>query len=417
MGMLIEYTATFFTALILAFARSWSLTLVVLASVPLMMIVQIISQGVAGPAYNAERKATASAATRIERAVASIPTVKAFNASNIELSAASKLIDASVTAYRKCAAVWAGASGMSQFVLFGMFVQGFWYGTHLVHAGKATAGTVMSVFWACVIASSNLQMIMPLLVVLTKGKSAMVSLQEMIHPPPSPPKPYNNPQGKQSQDSILPTYYESVSSAPTLTESTNSSPPPKQTLRPARCLGTFDIPAGLMFSYASRPDALPALDISPSTPIHVAGADLTFFVGGSGSGKSTLAQLFMQLYRPDRGTILMDEIPLRKLDHLWVRRHVALVSQECILFDKSVHDNVAIGKLSLAEEGEEITVTREEVESACRVAMVHDFVKDLPDGYNTMLGTGGASLSGGQRQRVALARAILRDPSVLILGK
>lgn len=416
MGMLIEYTATFFTALILALVRSWSLTLVVLSAVPLMMIVQIISQSVAGPAYNAERKATASAATRIERAIASIATVKAFNASSIELSAASNLIDASVTAYRKCAAVWAGASGMSQFVLFGMFVQGFWYGTHMVHSGNANAGTVMTVFWACVIASSNLQMIMPLLVVLTKGKSAMVSLQEMIHPPPSSPKPYSNPQGKLSQDSILPTYYESVSPANTLAHSTKFSVP-KQTIRPTRCLGTFDIPAGLVFSYASRLDGPPALNISASTPIHVAGADLTFFVGGSGSGKSTLAQLFMQLYRPDRGSILMDEIPLESLDRAWVRRHVALVSQECILFDKSVHDNVAIGKLSLAEEGEEITVTREEVERACRVAMVHDFVNDLPDGYSTMLGTGGASLSGGQRQRVALARAILRDPSVLILGK
>ena len=92
----------------------------------------------------------------------------------------------------------------------------------------------------------------------------------------------------------------------------------------------------------------------------------------------------------------MDEVPLEKLDRVWVRRHVALVSQECILFDKSVHDNVAIGKLSLAEEGEEITVTREEVKRACRVAMVHNFVKDLPDRYNMMLGTGGASISGRQ---------------------
>lgn len=123
----------------------------------------------------------------------------------------------------------------------------------------------------------------------------------------------------------------------------------------------------------------------------------------------------MQLYKT-KGEILMDEVKLNELDPEWVREHVALVSQECILFDQSVHDNVAIGRLSLAQPGEDVQVSKEEVERACRVAMVHDFVKDLPNGYDTMLGTGGASLSGGQRQRVALARVVLKKPSVLILG-
>ncbi|KAF8323853.1 hypothetical protein DL93DRAFT_2222741 [Clavulina sp. PMI_390] len=421
MGMLIEHTTTFITALILAFVGNARLAGIVFISVPALILTQAISQMLSGPRLDAERRFTASAGTHIERAVASIATVKAFNAINVEVAAAGSFIDRSVQAYRRCIAVWAGASGITQFVVYAMFVQGFWYGAHLVHSGQATAGTVMSVFWACLIASSNLQLMLTPLTNLVKGKNAMVSIYMMIDPPPSPPKPFLLEEGKRSQDSILPTYYESVSAAPTPafgrpTTSKSSYPLPR---RPNRCLGTFDIPRGLTFHYASRPNAPPALRISKKTPIHVAGADLTFFVGGSGSGKSTLAQLFMQMYQPDlptHGAILMDEIPLEDLDKAWVRENVALVSQECILFDMSVHDNVAIGKLSL-ESMANHTVSREEVEIACRVAMVHDFVKDLPDGYDTQLGTGGASLSGGQRQRVALARAILRNPSVLILDE
>lgn len=105
MGMLVEYTATFFTALILALAQSWSLSQVVLSSVPLLIVVQVISQGIASPAYDLERKSTASAVTRIERAIASIATVKAFNAAPSELAAVSSLLDAGVVAYRKCTAV------------------------------------------------------------------------------------------------------------------------------------------------------------------------------------------------------------------------------------------------------------------------------------------------------------------------
>jgi ATP-binding cassette subfamily B (MDR/TAP) protein 1 len=150
--------------------------------------------------------------------------------------------------------------------------------------------------------------------------------------------------------------------------------------------------------------------------------ETTFIVGGSGSGKSTVAQLLLRLYTPVGGEITLDDQSIAYLDDGYTKENIAAVQQGCILFDMSVHDNVAMG---LAGAGVDMKtgiqrrprdVTRGEVEEACRMAMIHDFISGLPEGYETVLGTGGSSLSGGQRQRLAIARARIRDPTILVLG-
>jgi ATP-binding cassette subfamily B (MDR/TAP) protein 1 len=116
------------------------------------------------------------------------------------------------------------------------------------------------------------------------------------------------------------------------------------------------------------------------------------------------------MYEPQSGALSLDDQDIGYLDETFTRQNMACVSQGCILFDMSVHDNVAMGR----PDG---LATREEVVEACRAALMHEFVRDLPEGYETRLGNGGANLSGGQKQRLAIARAKLRDPSVLILGR
>ncbi|RMG04403.1 MAG: ATP-binding cassette domain-containing protein, partial [Acidobacteria bacterium] len=131
-------------------------------------------------------------------------------------------------------------------------------------------------------------------------------------------------------------------------------------------------------------------------------------VGESGSGKSSLTRLIQRLYDPTEGVILWDGIDLKeaKIDSL--RKQIALVTQETILFNDTIRYNISYGKPD---------ATDEEIEEAARIAYAHDFIKAMPRGYDSPVGERGQFLSGGQRQRIAIARAILKDASVLILDE
>jgi len=401
MGMLLQCTLTFVVTLVLAFKRSPTLTLVILSSIPLMIIVQFLTQVFSFRFLTAERNNTASASTVIDRAIASITTVKAFNAQAFEEARSSFAFDEIRRAARSCAFVWGISSGFSGFIMFGMFVQGFWYGSKLVRDGQISPGDVLAVFWSCLIASSSMQMTIPLLVVYTRGKSAMASLMSLVHPPPS-----NQPK-RSSGGGTRP-----IDHPKSPFKLGSRKPVSLQKIKPATCNGAFDL-RNVTFSYPSRPDTLVLEDVS----IYLPDCDTTFIVGGSGSGKSSLAQLLLRLYEPNSGEILLDEQDFFHLDTEWTRSHIAAVSQGCILFDMSVHDNVAMGLAGSDSGRKPSDATREEVIAACRSALMHDFVRDLPDGYDTMLGNGGANLSGGQKQRLAIARAFVRNPTVLILGE
>jgi len=149
----------------------------------------------------------------------------------------------------------------------------------------------------------------------------------------------------------------------------------------------------------------PALD---EVTCSINSGETTALVGPSGAGKSSLISLVCRFYDPSSGRLLIDGIPLPELDLAWWRSQIAVVSQDVHLFNASVAENIIYGKLD---------ATREELLEAARKAHALEFIEDLPDGFETVLGDWGLLLSGGQRQRVALARAFIRDPQILILDE
>lgn len=160
---------------------------------------------------------------------------------------------------------------------------------------------------------------------------------------------------------------------------------------------------GVALSYNGQTTAaLSGIDLS----IHA--GEVVALVGSSGSGKSTLVSLLPRFYQPTGGLILLDGTPLESYSLPSLRAQIGIVSQDIVLFDDTVANNIAFGRPG---------ASRQDVERAAEQAYAHDFIAQLPEGYATVIGERGVKLSGGQRQRLAIARAILRDPPLLILDE
>ncbi|HVL79562.1 MAG TPA: ABC transporter transmembrane domain-containing protein [Sphingomicrobium sp.] len=171
--------------------------------------------------------------------------------------------------------------------------------------------------------------------------------------------------------------------------------------RPALGALTFD---NVTFRYPTRPDdkALHGLSLA------VAAGETVAVVGPSGAGKSTLFQLALRFYDPQEGLVMLDGVDLRDADPADVRKRIALVPQETVIFAASARDNLRYGRWDASDS---------DIVAAAKAANADEFLEALPDGYDTYLGEGGARLSGGQRQRLAIARALLRDSPLLLLDE
>ncbi|KAF7125812.1 hypothetical protein CNMCM5793_002105 [Aspergillus hiratsukae] len=372
LGLIMQYAFRTIIALGLAFYTSWSLALVTLAGIPVFSGVVAFLSSLIKPRIEAQQVELTLASKVANNATSSIDSVKCLNGQAFELRDFALKINSAAAQYLKQAHLNSLQIGVIRFMTFGMFIQGFWYGTALTRSGKLTAGEVLRTFWACLTAAKSIELVLPQVIVMEKGKVAAVMLKDLLN---------GRRVGKHPEEL-------------------------KGASCQRYCEGDIEV-CDLSFTYSSQPER-PILN---TVSFFFPAGETTFVIGESGSGKSTLGQLLARLYMPTSGEILIDGNAIQTLSVNWIRNNITLIEQRSVLFNESVLTNIAFGRR--AHE----TLTKEDGRECINLAMLSDTIDNLPNGLDTCVGPGGSFLSGGQRQRVAIARARLRDTPILIMDE
>ena len=352
----------------LIFYISTTLTLLMLAVVPLLIVLAIVFSRRIRKVARQTQDQLADSNTIVQETLLGIGNVKAFSNEWYEIGRYGKSLRQAVKL-----AIRNGTNRglMTSFLIFGTFgaiVLVVWYGTGLMQAGKISFGDITAFVVYTAFVGGTMAGFAELYSQLQKTMGATQRVRELLLAEPEP------------------------------VEDHEVEPDPAYRLHGQVTLKHIG------FSYPSRPELQVLNDVS----MEVSPGEQVAIVGPSGAGKTTIAALLLRFYEPTHGNVLFDGREAGALPLSQLRKQMAIVPQDVLLFGGTIRENIAYGKPGAGQA---------EIEMAARQAYAHEFIMSFPDGYDTIVGERGVKLSGGQRQRVAIARAILKDPVILILDE